>query len=398
MEIRLDSGRRIPTAEEGQRIRSSVRFVKRNEAYLGLSPTRRPTPPLRIPPMAAPIPVRLPVPANLEPQIVPEDHITPAASPSAIPLPIYTRPPSFNPIHQAVDGAILAALRDAITRSIEEEPRIVPDPVPTPPSVNEHPGRDWQINFSQGRVQHPILITTPDNQRVLASYYRYDFDLPSPELLLTRGRGQDVHGRPLYARPAPYPKKALTKKQKFLFADDHSWTPYVDRITQDLEDQGIKPDIQRYRWLQKEIWGKAREVVEKRNQFNLLRQDLEEVGRRLGAADAYMRIAPPIIYDVPREVPPEERPQAQRASDALTNGWYDEETRNEQCQWCFKGHPTDKCIHLCQCTYCDGFTHMEHQCKRPHDHCVTEEVCKVVRDHLYFNHGPCPSNVPTWDF
>ena len=190
----------------------------------------------------------------------------------------------------------------------------------------------------------------------------------------------------------------LSKKQKFLFAEDHSWTPYVNRIALDLEDQGIQADIQWYRWLQQEIWGKAKEIVEKRNQFNLLWQDLEEVARQLGAADAYNHIAPPIIYNVPREVPQEEQPQAQHASDALTNGWYDKETRIEQCKWCFKNHPTDKCIHLRQCTYCDGFTHMEHQCKRPHDRCVAEEVCKVVKDHLYFNHGPCPSTVPTWDF
>ena len=50
---------------------------------------------------------------------------------------------------------------------------------------------------------------------------------------------------------------------------------------------------------------------------------MEAIARRLGAADVYNHIAPPIIYNVPREVPAEEHPQAQRASNALINGWYD---------------------------------------------------------------------------
>ena len=72
--------------------------------------------------MAAPIPIRLTAPTILEPQIIPADHITPEPSPSAAPLPIYTRPLSFNPVNQAVDKAIIQALQVAVAQMIEEIP------------------------------------------------------------------------------------------------------------------------------------------------------------------------------------------------------------------------------------------------------------------------------------
>ena len=68
------------------------------------------------------------------------------------------------------------------------------------------------------------------------------------------------------------------------------------------------------------------EIIKKRNQVNLLQQEMENVARRLRATDSYNHIAPLIIYDVPREVPTNKCPQAQRALDMLANGWYDKET------------------------------------------------------------------------
>ena len=86
----------------------------------------------------------------------------PAPFPSANPLPIYTCPPSFNPVSQAIDQALLAALCDAIAQSVENIPHTLASPNPTT-SISEHPGEDWQINFSSGCIHHSILIPTPDN-------------------------------------------------------------------------------------------------------------------------------------------------------------------------------------------------------------------------------------------
>ena len=125
---------------------------------------------------------------------------------------------------------------------------------------------------------------------------------------------------------------------------------------------------------------------------------MENVARRLAATDVYNHLAPPIIYDVPLEVTAEERPQAQRAADTLTNGWYDEDVHDEECDWCYKRHPTDRYIYLCQCTFCDSYTHLEENCKKPHTHCVPEEVYKVTQNYRYSTHGPCPSHIPIWNF
>ena len=140
--------------------------------------------------MAAPIPICPAIPTIIEPQVNPNDHVTPTPSPSAAPLPVYTRPPLFNPVDQTIDKAIIQALQKAVTQNIEE----IPQQLATPANVNEHPGKGWMLNFENGKVIYPILIPTNNGRHVLASYYKYDFTLAQPELLLTRGRDQDVYG------------------------------------------------------------------------------------------------------------------------------------------------------------------------------------------------------------
>ena len=73
----------------------------------------------------------------------------------------------------------------------------------------------------------------------MATFYKYDFDTNSPELLLTHGCHCPVHSHPLCARADPYPHPTLTKKQEFAFTPDQPFTRLVDHAVTLKKDDSL---------------------------------------------------------------------------------------------------------------------------------------------------------------
>ena len=124
----------------------------------------------------------------------------------------------------------------------------------------------------------------------MAPFVRYDFDTDSPELLATLGRGCGVHSTMLQARKAPYPTLVFTKKERYLFHPQESFSPIVSKAVDELRDVTLRAKVHRYRRF-------TRRAERMYRQLGDLRQKCEEATwtayqsqERLAEADAYIRV------------------------------------------------------------------------------------------------------------
>jgi hypothetical protein len=118
---------------------------------------------------------------------------------------------------------------------------------PRIPRPGEYPGPEWRRNWDED-TQTPIYneVIRQGPIEVVATFFRYDMDTSSPELLLTMGRHCVVHSRFLHARADPYPRPALTRKQLFSFSDSQPFTKLVDWALQEEADDTLRAEVSRY--------------------------------------------------------------------------------------------------------------------------------------------------------
>ena len=92
-----------------------------------------------------------------------------------------------------------------------------------------HPGVGWLVNHNED-WNAPMFqdLITDGLVETVATFYCYDFNTMSPELLLTHGCHCPIHSCPLCTHADPYPHPALTKKQEFAFTPDQPFTRLVD--------------------------------------------------------------------------------------------------------------------------------------------------------------------------
>ena len=100
-------------------------------------------------------------------------------------------------------------------------------PAPGSPMPGVHPRFGWFRNANE-ETESPIFreYVVDNGLEIIAPYYQLDMDTDSPELLLTCGRRCTVHSCTLRACKDPYPRPALTYKQRYSFkADCHGCSP-----------------------------------------------------------------------------------------------------------------------------------------------------------------------------
>ena len=123
---------------------------------------------------------------------------------------------------------------------------------PGGPMPGVHPGFGWFRN-ANGETGSTIFreYVIDDGLEIIAPYYQLDMDTDSPELLLTRGRRCTVHSRTLRARKDPYPRPALTRKQRYSFEADQPFSRLVDWALDQEADDTLKAEVARYRAMTK---------------------------------------------------------------------------------------------------------------------------------------------------
>jgi hypothetical protein len=234
-----------------------------------------------------------------------------------------------------------------------------------------------------GQRQHDVIIPVGLEDEEAAPFFRYDFDIGSPELLTTRGRNCHVYARFLHARPRPYPCKALTKRQRLLFHPQERHTPLVDRALDLERDVTLRAEVQHFRHNIKTGREISLRLAMLKEEYNNTRAMTHQSARRLAAADAATRIMGRVIEEVAEEdhLPRRILEPGMRSLDHNTEPLRYE----EKCGWCRKpSHDATACSMLRQCLLCQGWGHREEDCRNPHRYCVEQEVCQVPTDQAYY--------------
>jgi hypothetical protein len=258
-----------------------------------------------------------------------------------------------------------------------------------------HPGVGWCRNLND-KTGNPIFAEylIDGDLEIIAPYYQFDMDSDSPELLLTHGRRCSVHSRTLRARKDPYPRPALTCKQRYSFDADQPFSRLVDWAVNQEEDDTLKAEVTRYRALNKRASRIANHIV-------ALRVDLEDVAKQrfesvkaLTDANAYYRIAPRVIYSTPPLTYMTDN-QVNHARNYFDDPWADRPHHDTfHCAWCDSNdHNIEDCKPLLKCEYCNRWGHDSDFCRTPHDACQVDKPCRIPREHARWGLHTCSSDV-----
>jgi hypothetical protein len=118
-----------------------------------------------------------------------------------------------------------------------------------------------------------------------------------------------------------------------------------------------------------------------RDELTLIRQQARDSALCLGQADAYQRILPKVVIDIPAEDLIPERIIVEGVAAAM-NQQHNLIRRNDICGWCYSdNHDTVDCNNLRQCLLCTRWGHQEYSCYTPHDLCTEDNPCRVPADH-----------------
>ena len=249
------------------------------------------------------------------------------------------------------------------------------------------------INVDDTGVLHEVTVPVGREGVEIAPFIWYNFYTDSPELLATRGRGHPVHSCPLEARPQPYPLPPFTRRHRMLFHQFEPYTPAVDRALDIERDVTLRAEVQRYRRAVARANRLTNRIAPLKCRYNEERMIAEESMNRLAQADAYSRILARVTTDVP-----DERMLPVRVVNAAIVAVNEPDRLQPrrqvtECTWCHKDtHDITQCSMIRQCLLCESWGHLEHDCKRPHRHCLTGEMCRVPVDHpRYYN--PCRATI-----
>ena len=152
-------------------------------------------------------------------------------------------------------------------------PPTTPSNDPRPPAQPyEHPGHDWIPNGEVGNPLHDVQIPVGTGERIIAPFVRYDYDTDSPKLLATLGRGCPVHSTFLYARPVVERVSLFTRKERYLFQPDETFTPITQAAIDRLGDATLKAETIRYQRFTRRTRRIARQLGEMREEYEQARE------------------------------------------------------------------------------------------------------------------------------
>jgi hypothetical protein len=330
-------------------------------------------------PSAVPSPEPIPIPPRRNDTPFPrEEDIAQVPTPVS-PLPLYSpvTPPPFYPSTPTPDL------------------KLPPLPIQGGPQPGEYPGEGWIENYLNNRVGHRIFVPVGEEGVEIAPFIQYDFNTDSPELLTTRGRNFRVHSRPLHARPGPYPLPAPTRREQNLFHTRQPYTPLVDQALEIEHDNTLRAEVQRYQRKTKQAAEVALCLAMLRDKLMLIRQQARDSALCLGQADAFQRVLPRIVVDIPAEDLIPERIIVAGVSAAM-NQHHNLVRRNDTGRWCHaNNHDTVDCNNLHQCLLCTRWGHQEYSCYTTHDLCTEENPYCVPIDHRRAR-KPCRSRAYTF--
>ena len=66
------------------------------------------------------------------------------------------------------------------------------------------------------------------DREIITPFFRYDFTLDYPEIILSRGRHCANHSHPLHTWADPYPHHVLTRKEAYTFYPNKTFSLMVD--------------------------------------------------------------------------------------------------------------------------------------------------------------------------
>jgi hypothetical protein len=169
---------------------------------------------------------------------------------------------------ETADDESILALALVLEDEDREETRTL---APGSPIPGVHPGFGWFCNANE-ETGSPIFreYLIDDGLEIIAPYFELDMDTDSPKLLLTHGRQCTVHSHTLRAHKDPYPRPALTHKQRYLFEADQPFSCLMDWALDQEEDDTLKAEVTRYRAMTK----RASRIT---NHIAALREDLADV-------------------------------------------------------------------------------------------------------------------------
>jgi hypothetical protein len=330
-----------------------------------------------------------------------QGHVSPPARPSSTPpLPVPPRteadlheiPPQTPPVY---------APKSPSPDPVESgEIQILPGS-PQLPKPYLHPGEDWEVNADERYPGPRHHVTVPvygggGEEVVVAPFIKYDFNMDCPELLITLGRNCPVHSRPLRASPQPQyetkPAPPLTQRQKYLFLGREHHSILVDEALRKEKDVTLRAEVQRFRNNINRTHELAADIAELKARFDETREIVEYSARALADADAYSRIIPRVILDMPNSGGIAETLVRRGHLGLRDNRPRVPRRRESGCRWCRSStHDTAYCGRLRRCMLCRTWGHPEEYCVQPHKYCQWGGQCKVPKDHQQRETVVCPT-------
>ncbi len=170
-----------------------------------------------------------------------------------------------------------------------------PEPLPS-----FHPGVGWFVNHDKARDTPIIPNLILDSQtETIAPFYQYNFDMESPELLLTCGCNCCIHSCPLRAHADPYPRATLTHKQEFSFHPNQPFSKLVNHTINLEEDDTPHTEIVCYRALNTHIYSSTHHIAEMQQNLFELQKRCRDSTATLSKANTYNCLAPKVIFKDP---------------------------------------------------------------------------------------------------
>jgi hypothetical protein len=163
-----------------------------------------------------------------------------------------------------------------------------------------HPEVGWFVNHNEdwnAPMFQNLILDRPIE--TVTTFYKYNFNTLSLELLLTCGCHCPIHSRPLCTRADPYPCPTLTKKQKFTFTPNQPFTRLVDHAIALKKDDTLRAKIICYCVLNIRIYNSTLHITEiQKDLFELQKQHCNST-ITLTEANAYNRLALRVIFKDP---------------------------------------------------------------------------------------------------
>ena len=94
----------------------------------------------------------------------------------------------------------------------------------------------------------------------------------------------------LRARKALYPTPVFTKKERYLFYPQESFSPIVSKTVDELRDVTLRAEVHRYRRFTQRAERMYRQLGDLRRECEEAAQVAYQSQERLAEADAYIRV------------------------------------------------------------------------------------------------------------